>query len=149
MASKYGKCRLHSVRITRKIAFRGILWTLVTWMSFERISRCVDSLLLSNFSVSWLLVEYILIRSNEMQQCAGVYLLQNYSTCFGCLSHPSSGVHQNVTAASFTGHSVRATIFRQRSLIRPRWQKVVTLTRDVTCKRNCSYSLMYSWWWVR
>ena len=30
----------------------------------------------------------ILIRSNEMQQYAGVYLLQSYSTCFGCLSHP-------------------------------------------------------------
>ena len=30
------------------------------------------------------------IRSNEMQQYAGVYLLQNYSTSFGCLSHPSS-----------------------------------------------------------
>ena len=29
----------------------------------------------------------ILIRSNEIQQYAGVYLLQNYSTCFGCLSH--------------------------------------------------------------
>jgi hypothetical protein len=46
----------------------------------------------------------ILIRSNEMQQYAGVYLLQNYSTCFGFLSHPSSGVHQSVTAASGTGH---------------------------------------------
>ena len=46
----------------------------------------------------------MLIRSNEMQQYAGVYLLQNYSTCFGCLSHPSSGVHQTVTAASGTGH---------------------------------------------
>ena len=58
--------------------------------------------------------EAILIRSNKMQQYAGVYLLQNYSTCFGCLSHPSSGVHQTVTAASGTGHSVRATTFRQR-----------------------------------
>ena len=48
----------------------------------------------------------ILIRSNKMQKYAGVYLLQNYSTCFGCLSHPSSGVHQTVTAASGTGHSV-------------------------------------------
>jgi len=53
-----------------------------------------------------------------MQQYAGVYLLQNYSTCFGCLSHPSSGVHQTVTAASGTGHSVRATTFRQRGLIK-------------------------------
>ena len=46
----------------------------------------------------------ILIRFNEMQQYTGVSLLQNYSTCFGCLSHPSSGVHQTVTAASGTGH---------------------------------------------
>ena len=35
-----------------------------------------------------------------MQQYAGIYLLQNYSTCFGCPSHPSSGVHRIVTAAS-------------------------------------------------
>ena len=39
-----------------------------------------------------------------MQQYAGVYLLQNYSTCFWCPSHPSSGVHITVTAASGTGH---------------------------------------------
>ena len=62
-----------------------------------------------------------------MQQYAGVYLLQNYSTCFGCLSGPLSGVHQTVTAASGTGHSVRAITFRQRGLIRPRWRKVVDL----------------------
>ena len=49
-------------------------------------------------------LHYILIRSNKMQQYAGIYLLQNYSTCFGCLSHPSSGVHKTVTAASGTGH---------------------------------------------
>ena len=41
-----------------------------------------------------------------MQQYAGIYLLQNYSTCFGCPSHPSSGVHKTVTAASGTGHSI-------------------------------------------
>ena len=39
-----------------------------------------------------------------MQQYAGIYLLQNYCTCFGCPSHPSSGVHKTVTAASGTGH---------------------------------------------
>jgi hypothetical protein len=56
---------------------------------------------------------------NKIQQDAkdaGIYLLQNYSSCFGCLSHPSSGVHQTVTAAYGTGHSVRATTFRQRGL---------------------------------
>ena len=56
----------------------------------------------------------ILIRSNEMQQYAGVYLLQSCSTRFGRLSHPSSGVHKTVTAASGTGHSIRATTFLQR-----------------------------------
>ena len=62
----------------------------------------------------------LLIRSSEMHQYAGVYLLENYSTCFGCLLHPSSGAHQTVAAASGTGHSVRATTFRQCGLNRPR-----------------------------
>ena len=44
----------------------------------------------------------ILIRSNKMQQYADIYLLQIYSTCFGCPSHPSSGVHEIVTAAAVT-----------------------------------------------
>jgi hypothetical protein len=79
-----------------------------------------------------------------MEQYAGVYLLQNYSTCFGCLWHSSSGVHKTVTAASDTGHSVRATTFRQRGLIRRRWREVVALTCDMTCTRSCSYSFMYS-----
>ena len=48
----------------------------------------------------------ILRRSNKMQQYAGIYLLQNHSTCFGCPSHPLSGVHKTVTAASGTGHSI-------------------------------------------
>ena len=48
----------------------------------------------------------ILIRSNKMQEYAGIYLLQNHSTCFGCPSHLSSGVHKTITAASGTGHSI-------------------------------------------
>ena len=39
-----------------------------------------------------------------MHQNAGIYLLQNHSTCFGCPLHPSSRVHKTVTAASGTGH---------------------------------------------
>ena len=76
----------------------------------------------------------ILIRSSEMQQYAGVYLLQNYSTYFGCLSHSSSGVHQTVTAASGTGHSVRTTTFRQEGCC----------SDTMTYTKSCSYSLMYS-----
>jgi hypothetical protein len=78
----------------------------------------------------------ILIRSNKMQQYAGVYLLQNYSTCFGCLSQPSSGVHQTVTAASGTGHSVKATTFRQRGLIRLQLQFDVLLMMGAIDTRN-------------
>jgi len=63
----------------------------------------------------------ILIRSNEMQQYAGVYLLQ----------HPSSVVHQTVSAASGTGHSVREITFRQRGLIRPRWRKFVAVNKHL------------------
>jgi len=37
-------------------------------------------------------------KSNEMQQYADIYLLLNYSTCFGCPSRPSSGVHETVVA---------------------------------------------------
>ena len=48
----------------------------------------------------------ILIRANKIQKYAGIYLLQNYSTCFGCPSHPSSGTHKTVTAASGKGHSI-------------------------------------------
>jgi len=46
----------------------------------------------------------ILISSNKIQQYAGIYLLQIYSTCFGFPSHSSSGVHKTITAAAGTGH---------------------------------------------
>jgi len=41
-----------------------------------------------------------------MQQYVSIYLLQNHSTYFACPSHPSSGVHKTVNAASGTGHSI-------------------------------------------
>ena len=62
---------------------------------------------------------YILIRSNKIQQYSRIYILQNYSTCFWCPSHPSSGVHKTVTAASGTGYCIRATTFRQRGTMLP------------------------------
>jgi len=54
-----------------------------------------------------------------MQQYAGIYLLQVYSTFFGRPSRQSSGVHKTITAASGTGHSNGATTFLQRGLIPP------------------------------
>ena len=66
----------------------------------------------------------ILIRSDKMQQYAGIYLLQIYSACFGCPSHPSSGVHETVAAASGTGHCIWATTFLQRGHWL-HWRKIV------------------------
>ena len=45
-------------------------------------------------------------KPNEIQQYADIYLLLNYSTCFGRPSRPSSGVHTTVVAASGTDHSI-------------------------------------------
>ena len=45
-------------------------------------------------------------KSSEMQQYADIYLLLNYSTCFGRPSRPSSGVHKPVAAASDTNHTI-------------------------------------------
>ena len=45
-------------------------------------------------------------KSNKMQQYADIYLLLNYSTCFGRPSRPSSGVHKTVVAASGTYHTI-------------------------------------------
>jgi len=59
-----------------------------------------------------------------MQQYANIYLLLNYSTCFGRPSRPSSGVLKTVVAASSSPDSV-------------------------ICTRGCNYSCMYSWWWAR
>jgi hypothetical protein len=47
---------------------------------------------------------------NKIQQDATVcvYLLtaKSFSTCFECPSHPSSGEHKTVPAASGTDHSI-------------------------------------------
>ena len=53
-----------------------------------------------------------------MQQYADVYLLLNYSTCFGRPSRPSSGVHKTVVAASGTDHiKWEASFFKRPYLV--------------------------------
>jgi len=49
-----------------------------------------------------------------MQQYADIYLLTNYSTCFGRPSRPSSGVHKTLFAASGTGHTIWESSFFKR-----------------------------------
>jgi len=49
-----------------------------------------------------------------MQQYAGIYLLLNYSKCFGRPSRPSSGVHKTVAAASGTDRTIWGASFLKR-----------------------------------
>jgi len=49
-----------------------------------------------------------------MQQYADIYLLLNYSTCFGRPSRSSSGVHKTAVAASSTDHTIWGAIFLKR-----------------------------------
>ena len=51
-----------------------------------------------------------------MQQYADIYLLLNYSTCFGRPSRPSVGVHKTVVAASGTDHTIWRDSFLKRDL---------------------------------
>ena len=78
-------------------------------------------------------------KSNEMQQYADIYLLLNYSTCFGRPSRPSSGVHKTVGAASGTDHTIWGASFLKRDQIRT----------DLGPSLGCNYSFIYSWWWAR
>ena len=61
-----------------------------------------------------------------MQQYTDIYLLLNYSTCFGRPSHHSSGVHKTVVAASGTDHTVWGASFFKRDQI---WSLVLIWSR--------------------
>jgi len=58
-------------------------------------------------------------KSNDTQLYADIYLLLNYSTCFGRPSRPSSGVHKTVVAASGADHTVWGASFLKRYQISP------------------------------
>jgi hypothetical protein len=53
-----------------------------------------------------------------MELYADIYLLLNYSTCFGRPSRPLLGVHKTVVAASGTDHTVWEESFFERDQIR-------------------------------
>ena len=63
-------------------------------------------------------------KSDEIQQYADIYLLLNYSTCFGRLSRPSSGVHKTVVAASGTGYTNWEASFFKHDQISTGWERL-------------------------
>jgi hypothetical protein len=92
-------------------------------------------------------------KSNKMQQYANIYLLLNYSTCFGRPSHPSSGVHKTVVAASGTDHTLWGASFLKRDQIRTGVVRILTTlaeaNRTKTTNTHCVCTVLrYSWWWT-
>jgi len=86
-------------------------------------------------------------KPNEMQQYADIYLLLNYSTCFGRPSRPSSGVHKTVVAASGTGYTIWGAGFLKRPYL-VMFEEAFSPDSTI-CTRGCNYSFMYSWRWAR
>jgi len=71
-------------------------------------------------------------KSNEMQLYADIYLLLNYSTCFGRPSRPSSGVHKSVVAASGTDHTIwGASFFKRDQIIVLIWSRLKKLAPQI------------------
>ena len=60
----------------------------------------------------------MLKKSSKMQLYADIYLLLNYSTCFGRPSRPSSGLHKTVVTASGTDHTIWEASFFKHDQIR-------------------------------
>ena len=91
-------------------------------------------------------------KSNKTQQYSDIYLLLNYSACFGCPSRPSSGVHKTVVAACGTDYTIWEASFFKHGQIRSPY--LVTFKEPCSpdrmiCTRGCNYSFVYSWWWAR
>jgi len=91
---------------------------------------------------------YRLKESNKMQQYTDIYLLLNYSTCFGRPSRPSSGVDKTLVASSGTGHTIWEASILIRDQIRTTFEEACS-PYSMICIRGCNYSFMYSWWWAR
>jgi len=85
-------------------------------------------------------------KSYEMQQYADIYLLLNYSTCFGLNRAHHQEYIKIVVAASGTDHTVWGASFFKRDQIRTYF---VTFEKarspySTICTRGCNYSFMYS-----
>ena len=119
--------------------------------------------LIYNMWTGALLVFILIIVQRDATQSSLLIILQVHSTCFACQTHPSSGVHKTVTTASGTGHIFCAATSLQRgqntgyiflcSQAQRGQASLGTLergscTKNITSTGGCSYSFVYSWWWV-
>jgi len=95
----------------------------------------------------------LIIVQRDATQSSLFIILQVHPTCFWCQQHPSSAVHKTVTTASGTGHIFGAAVSLQHGQV---WRSCFVLatfvgrrcTEHMTSTKGCSYSFVYSWWWV-
>ena len=103
----------------------------------------------------------LIIVQRDATQSSLFIILQVHSTYFGYQPHPSSGVHKTLNTATGTSHKFCAATSLQRG------HKTVTTasgtvqlppsnvanpagscTKNTTSTGDCSYSFVYSWWWM-
>ena len=110
------------------------------------VEWCRDTRLLPEYyvlRVHWFMNILIIVQRDATQSSLFI-ILQVHSTCFGCQPHPSSGVHKTVTTASGTGHITSL----QRGQANLATLEGGRCTKNKTSTEGCSYSFVYSWWWV-
>ena len=71
----------------------------------------------------------LITAQRDATQSSLFIILQVHSTCFGCQTHPSPGVHKTVTTASGAGHIFCAATFLQRDQAWPRCREVAAQYR--------------------
>jgi len=76
----------------------------------------------------------LIIVQRDATQNSLFIILQVHSTCFGCPSHPSSGVHKTVTTASGTVQLPLSNVAKDGG----------SCTKNMTNTGGCSYSFVYS-----
>ena len=131
----------------------------------------------SRKSVDCILFSKLIIVQRYATQSSLLIVLWVHSTCFGCQPHQSSGVHKTVTTASGTGQLPPSNVAklawpRWREVAAQKiWSvpgAVVAVfallmmgvvdtrntlergscTENMTSTGGCSYSFVYSWWWL-
>jgi len=84
--------------------------------------------------------------SNNTHLYADIYILLNYSTCFGRPSHPSSGVHKTVVAdlvqIMLSGEQPSSNVAKEGPPYLVTFEEACC-PDSMICTKGCNYSFMY------
>jgi len=109
--------------------------------------------------------DILIIVQRDATQSSLFIILQVHSTCFGCQTNPSSGVHKTVTTASGTGHIFCAATSLQRGQAYTRnmsselaeqkidcfvlhlfGQLLIQISDALNQKHKINYDVLEHWW---